>query len=66
MKNFSVVIIIAVFLFSCGEEIVPKPKPYLTLQYPIASYKKLKQSVLTVLKFQIEPRLISKKIAGQL
>ena len=41
MKNFSVVIIIAVFLFSCGEEIVPKPKPYLTLQYPIASYKKI-------------------------
>jgi len=42
MKNFSVVIIIAVFLFSCGEEVVPKPKPYLTLQYPISSYKKIK------------------------
>ncbi len=41
MKNFSGFIIIAFFLFSCGEEIVPKPKPYLTLQYPITSYKKI-------------------------
>ena len=41
MKKISVVIIIAVFLFSCGNEIVPKPKPYLTLKYPITSYKKI-------------------------
>lgn len=44
MKNSWVLIIIAVFTISCGDEVVPKPKPYLKLQYPIPTYKQLKTS----------------------
>lgn len=41
MKNSCVLLIIAVFILSCGEDKLPKPKPYLTLQYPLSSYKKI-------------------------
>lgn len=41
MKNSSVLLIIAVFILSCSGETLPKPKPYLRLQYPSPSYKKI-------------------------
>ena len=41
MKNFSVVLIIAVLITACSGETLPKPKPYLKLQYPTSSYKKV-------------------------
>jgi len=41
MKNFSIVLIIAAFIVSCNNETLPKPKPYLKLQYPTSSYKKI-------------------------
>ncbi|WP_456379552.1 gliding motility lipoprotein GldD [Lutibacter sp.] len=41
MKNSVLLLLIATLLFSCSEEILPKPKPYLKLQYPIARYKKI-------------------------
>lgn len=40
MKNFSIALIIAAFIVSCNSETLPKPKPYLKLQYPTSSYKK--------------------------
>ena len=41
MKKSIVVLVIAVFLVSCGGDTFPKPTPYLTLQYPLASYVKI-------------------------
>ncbi len=41
MKNSVAVIIITFFMFSCGDETLPKPRPYLKLQYPVSTYKKL-------------------------
>lgn len=41
MKRIITLLFLGVFLFSCGNETLPKPKPYLKLQYPLASYKKL-------------------------
>jgi len=41
MKNFIVVLIIAIFIVSCGGETMPKPQPYLNLKYPTATYKKI-------------------------
>ena len=41
MKKITLILIIAVLCFSCGEESLPKPKSYLKLQYPIATYKKV-------------------------
>lgn len=41
MKNSGFLLIIAVFVFSCSGETLPKPTPYLKLQYPIATYKKI-------------------------
>jgi len=39
MKKLGIVLIIAVFLVACNGETLPKQKPYLKLQYPLASYK---------------------------
>ena len=39
MKNFGIVLIITVLLVACNGETLPKQKPYLKLQYPLASYK---------------------------
>lgn len=40
MRNFCAVIFLAFVLFSCGKEKLPKPAPYLKLQYPEPTYKK--------------------------
>lgn len=39
MKNCFFVFLAVVFFSSCGSETLPKPKSYLKLQYPIATYK---------------------------
>jgi len=41
MRSISVVLLIAILLISCGEETLPKPKPYLKLNYPESRYLKL-------------------------
>ena len=41
MKRIIVLLFFTAFLFSCGSETLPKPKPYLKLQYLPSSYKKL-------------------------
>ena len=43
MKNF-IVLLSAVVLIACGEETLPKPKPYLKLQYPHSSYQRIDSS----------------------
>jgi gliding motility-associated lipoprotein GldD len=40
MRNLFLLIIVAVFM-SCNEDVLPKPKAYLSLTYPKKSYKKL-------------------------
>jgi len=40
MKKSILLLIITAFLFSCGEEKLPKPKSYLKLQYSKATYVK--------------------------
>ncbi len=40
MKNF-IVLLFTVVLIACGEETLPKPKPYLKLQYPQKSYQRI-------------------------
>ena len=40
MRNLFLLIIVTVFM-SCNEDVLPKPKAYLSLTYPKKSYKKL-------------------------
>jgi gliding motility-associated lipoprotein GldD len=40
MKNF-IVLLFTVVMIACGEETLPKPKPYLKLQYPQNSYQRV-------------------------
>ncbi len=41
MKNSFLVLLITVFLVSCGGDTFPKPKPYLNLQYQKPSYEEI-------------------------
>jgi len=41
MKKISVLLLLMLFLFSCKNETLPKPKSYLKLQYPERSYVKV-------------------------
>lgn len=41
MKNFSAIVFLAFILVSCGKETLPKPAPYLKLQYPTPTYLKI-------------------------
>ncbi|WP_347173299.1 gliding motility lipoprotein GldD [Polaribacter uvawellassae] len=41
MRNFYILFLIVVFFSSCKEDVLPKPKAYLSLQYPTATYKKV-------------------------
>jgi gliding motility-associated lipoprotein GldD len=45
MRNFCAIIFLAILFVSCGKETLPKPAPYLKLQYPEASYKKIESNV---------------------
>ena len=40
MKKHIVLLLSLIVFQSCGTEITPKPKPYLTLQYSTPSYSK--------------------------
>lgn len=40
MRNLLLFIILSIFV-SCGEDVLPKPKAYLSLRYPKKSYEKL-------------------------
>lgn len=40
MRNLILLIILSIFV-SCNEDVLPKPKAYLSLKYPKKSYKKL-------------------------
>ena len=40
-KLFSPLFMITFFLFSCNDDVLPKPKAYLSLEYPKKEYKKL-------------------------
>lgn len=41
MKNFCTLFFFAFILVSCGKETLPKPTPYLKLQYPEPTYQKI-------------------------
>lgn len=41
MRNLFTIIFSAFILVSCGKETLPKPSPYLKLQYPEATYQKI-------------------------
>ncbi|HEY9170135.1 MAG TPA: gliding motility lipoprotein GldD [Lutibacter sp.] len=44
MRNLCTIIFLALILASCKKETLPKPAPYLKLQYPEATYKKIESS----------------------
>jgi len=44
MKIYSSLVLLCFLVFSCKDEILPKPKSYLKLKYPIASYSKVQTS----------------------
>lgn len=46
------------FLINCGEDPIPKPKGYLSLDYPIASYKR----VTSAAPFSFKQNTLSEKI----
>ena len=41
MRNLCAIIFLAFVCVSCGKDTLPKPAPYLKLQYPEANYKKM-------------------------
>ena len=44
MKNFGTLFFLAFILVSCGKATLPKPTPYLILQYPEATYEKIESN----------------------
>ncbi len=44
MKNSIVLLILTAIILSCRGETLPKPKPYLKLQYPFPTYKKVESN----------------------
>lgn len=44
MRNFCTIIFLVFLLVSCGKETLPKPVPYLKLQYPEAAYQKIESN----------------------
>jgi gliding motility-associated lipoprotein GldD len=44
MRNFCAIFFLAFMLVTCGNETLPKPVPYLKLQYPEAIYKKIESN----------------------
>lgn len=41
MRNFYILFLIGILCSSCKEDVLPKPKAYLSLNYPTVSYKKI-------------------------
>jgi len=44
MRKIYALLFIVILILSCGEEVLPKPKPYLKLQYPKPTYKKIESN----------------------
>lgn len=44
MKKWSFIFIVAILFSSCGGDTLPKPKSYLKLHYPIATYKQVQSN----------------------
>ena len=44
MKNFGAVFFLTFILVACGKETLPKPIPYLKLQYPMPTYQKIESN----------------------
>ena len=60
MRYFVVVLIVACF-FACEDDVLPKPKAYLRLEYPEASYAKIN----TDLPFNFEKNKLATKITNK-
>ncbi len=60
MRYLVVMLLIACF-FACEEDVLPKPKAYLRLEYPEASYAKIK----TELPFNFEKNRLATKITNK-
>lgn len=41
MRNFYIFFLIVILCSSCNEDVLPKPKAYLSLNYPAVTYKKV-------------------------
>lgn len=41
MRNFYIFFLIGILCSSCNEDVLPKPKAYLSLNYPTVTYKKV-------------------------
>jgi len=41
MRNFYILFLIVIIFSSCKEDVLPKPKAYLSLQHPTVTYKKV-------------------------
>jgi len=44
MKNFGILFFFTFIFVACGKEPLPKPTPYLKLQYPAPTYKKIESN----------------------
>ena len=40
MRKFFIIFLIGIFFSSCSEDVLPKPKAYLSLNYPVVTYQK--------------------------
>ena len=40
MRKFFIIFLIGIFFSSCSEDVLPKPKAYLSLNYPTVTYQK--------------------------
>jgi gliding motility-associated lipoprotein GldD len=58
--NRKLALIYALFLVSCGDEALPKPKAYLRLEYPAATYNRVNLPV----PFSFEKNTLAKPITG--
>ncbi len=59
--RYLVVVLLVACFFACEDDVLPKPKAYLRLEYPVASYTKIK----TNLPFNFEKNRLSTKITNK-
>ena len=59
--RYLVVVLLIACFFACEEDVLPKPKAYLRLEYPEASYAKIK----TELPFNFEKNRLATKITNK-
>ena len=61
MYKNSILFLILIVCFSCEDDVVPKPKGYLRLEYPVAKYMKSNLSV----PFSFESNMLASKITSK-